>query len=321
MSELLGNITIEDLEKVKLIMSLANNGTQRESITLRVFCDEYLQHIKQTRSSSYFESVELSMNHLLGYFEATRTIGNLSLREIDNFSIYLQQKVKKGYLVYFRNLKAAFNRAKEWNYIGENFFTKVRLPKKQRLKPIFLTETELDKIVNKIHHKLVCRVIVFAFHTGLRLNELTNLRWKNVDFAKRVVTIGDEDFITKSRKQRFIPLNQKAYKVLEEMLLFRNKKNELKRIIPIGSSFVFSKHNGKIYGGDYYSRIFKKACRSAKMDESIHFHTLRHSFASHLAQKGVSLYIIKELLGHSSIQTTEIYAHLNLATLKEAIER
>ena len=55
------------------------------------------------------------------------------------------------------------------------------------------------------------------------------------------------------------------------------------------------------------------------MDKSIHFHSLRHSFASNLAQQGVSLYVIKELLGHSSVSTTEIYSHLNFETLKEAI--
>ena len=55
------------------------------------------------------------------------------------------------------------------------------------------------------------------------------------------------------------------------------------------------------------------------MDKGFHFHSLRHSFASNLAQQGVSLYTIKELLGHSSISTTEIYSHLNMETLREAI--
>ena len=73
--------------------------------------------------------------------------------------------------------------------------------------------------------------------------------------------------------------------------------------------------------GDHFSRKFKKACRAASVDERIHFHTLRHSFASRLAQEGVSLYVIKELLGHSSITTTEIYSHLNVESLRGAIEK
>ena len=86
-----------------------------------------------------------------------------------------------------------------------------------------------------------------------------------------------------------------------------------------GSSYVFCKGNGEKYTGDYFYRSFKRACIAAGMDKSIHFHTLRHSFASNLAQQGVSLYVIKELLGHSSVSTTEIYSHLNIESLKEAI--
>ncbi|NCS90569.1 MAG: tyrosine-type recombinase/integrase [Ignavibacteria bacterium] len=84
--------------------------------------------------------------------------------------------------------------------------------------------------------------------------------------------------------------------------------------------YVFAKSNGEPFTGDYFSKRFKRACKSAGIDKSIHFHSLRHSFASNFAQKGINLYTIKELLGHSSITTTEIYSHLNMDSLKEAIE-
>ena len=81
----------------------------------------------------------------------------------------------------------------------------------------------------------------------------------------------------------------------------------------------FVKVTGKSLPGIIFPGHFKRACKAAGMDKSIHFHSLRHSFASNLAQQGVSLYVIKELLGHSSVSTTEIYSHLNLETLKDAI--
>ena len=71
---------------------------------------------------------------------------------------------------------------------------------------------------------------------------------------------------------------------------------------------------------DFVSRKFKQAVRKAKLDEGIHFHTLRHSFASNLVQKGVSLYVVKELLGHESITTTQIYSHLQKKNLRDAID-
>ena len=73
------------------------------------------------------------------------------------------------------------------------------------------------------------------------------------------------------------------------------------------------------YTTDAVSKAFKKACRKAGMDEDIHFHSLRHSVRFELVQKGVPFYSVKELLGHSSIQMTEIYSHLKLDDLREAI--
>lgn len=67
------------------------------------------------------------------------------------------------------------------------------------------------------------------------------------------------------------------------------------------------------------SKQFKKIVRNANLNDKIHFHTLRHSFASLLVQKGVSLYVVKELLGHEDLATTQIYSHLQKQNLKDAI--
>ena len=86
------------------------------------------------------------------------------------------------------------------------------------------------------------------------------------------------------------------------------------------SEYVFpNKSNYKFYP-DTISKYFKRAVRLAKLSEAIHFHTLRHSFASNLVRKGVSLYIVKELLGHQDISTTQIYAHLDNSALVNAVE-
>lgn len=88
----------------------------------------------------------------------------------------------------------------------------------------------------------------------------------------------------------------------------------------MANHYVFGKTKGFPYRGEYVPRNFKKASREAKLNE-VHFHTLRHSFASSLAMKGVPIIVIKELLGHSSIVTTEIYSHSNLLSLQVAIKQ
>ena len=317
---LLGKLDAEDIEKLKILMSL--NSESKEIVTLRVFADEYKNLIKKNRSAAYFRSVVKSLDYLQEYFKAQKVIHSITLKDVEAFLIYLQQNVRpvspspgrggQGYVVYYRNLKAAFNKAKEWGYVRENFFTKVKPPKRQKTAPAFINNVQLSAISSQIKSEVVRDVVVTAYYTGLRLNEIVNLRWKNVNLNNRVITVGDELFVTKARKQRFIP-------ICEEVLSTILTQKEKKPALPIGDSFVFSKSNGEKFTGDYFTKRFKKACRAAGIDEAIHFHSLRHSFASNLVLKGVSIYKVKELLGHSSITTTEIYSHLNIDVLREAV--
>ncbi|MBZ0200059.1 MAG: site-specific integrase, partial [Ignavibacteriaceae bacterium] len=85
------------------------------------------------------------------------------------------------------------------------------------------------------------------------------------------------------------------------------------------TGFVFQKMKDFKLNENYVSKQFKKSVRAAELDDRIHFHTLRHSFASQLVQKGVSLYVIKELLGHEDLSTTQIYSHLQQSNLSAAV--
>ena len=354
MEEFLKNISSKDLEKLKMFFSIIPSDEQKEVVTLRFFMEEYNKMIKLNRSKSYFVSVCSSFKHLIEFFGYGKSIQTISLKDVENFLIHLQRKVNKpdfsgrgertslsrgepiasnpgeGYRVYFRTLKAAFNKAKDWGYVKENYFTKVKLPKRQKLAPVFISSDQLSTICDQIKNEIVKDIVAFAFYTGMRLNEIVNLRWKNVDCNERIITVGDDKFLTKGRNQRFIPICDEAFSIFEK------KKN--RKIVPIRTDFVFCKSNGvrsfdkaqdfvfsktdgTKFTGDYISKIFKLACKAANLDNAIHFHSLRHSFASNLVQRGVPLYTIKELLGHSSISTTEIYSHLNMETLREAIAK
>lgn len=351
MKEILKDISVNDWEKLKVLLSVIPGNEPKEVVTLRVFIDEYKNLIKHNRSTSYLRSISIALNYMVEYFTTLdnkpglqKSITSISLKDVENFLIYLQQKIKKGYVVYYRNLKAAFNKAKEWGYVKENYFTKVKLPKHQKLAPVFIDCDQLTVICDQIQSDIVKYVVVFAFYTGMRLNEIVNLRWNNIDLQNRLITIGDENFKTKGRKQRFVPICEEVIEVLNRMksatadksaesvknMADKFRVKNMDPLCPSGISplkkwgeyltgFVFCKENGDKFTGDYFSRRFKIACKAAGMDKAIHFHSLRHSFASNLVQKGVPLYTIKELLGHSSVSTTEIYSHLNMDTLREAI--
>jgi len=340
MEEILKNISSKDLEKLKMLLSIIPQTEPKEVITLRVFRDEYLNFIQSNRSKSYYISVKLAFNHMIEFFGIQYPVHTLMQKQIENFMIDLQQKVKKGYVVYFRNLKAAFNKAKDWDYVKENYFIKVKLPKRQKSAPTFINSEQLSEICEQIKNKTARDFVSFAFHTGMRLDEIVNLRWKNIDLHNRVIIVGDESFVTKGRNQRFIPICEEALDSLLRTKSVESTKQTVDKcrvqnmnpLCPLDISplekggeylnaFVFCKENGEKFTGNYFSKKFKNACKAAGLNNAIHFHSLRHSFASNLVQKGVPLYTVKELLGHSSISTTEIYSHLNMDALREAVKK
>ncbi|MBX3007601.1 MAG: tyrosine-type recombinase/integrase [Melioribacteraceae bacterium] len=308
---LLNSLEESDIEKLRYLFSLLPQ--QQQAIILRIFCDEYSCHIKENRSKAYYSSVQIALKHLAKFFGKQKVIQSIGLKDIEQFTTYMQKKAPKGYRVYFRTLKAAFNKAKDWGYVNENYFLKVKLPKKQKINPAFIDSKQLEKICLKIDSETVRDITILAFCTGMRLSELVNLRWNNVSMVDKIITVGDEEFTTKGRNQRYIPISDEAFVVLSRL-------SDEKKVVENKRKYVFCKAGGFPYTGDFISKKFKAACKEASIENSIHFHSLRHSFASNLAQRGVSLYIIKELLGHSSISTTEIYSHLNINSLKEAIK-
>jgi len=322
LNNILNKLSLEDVEKLRVLFSIGAEATTKEVITLRVFCEEYKDFIKSNRSENYYNSVVIALKHLVDYFGVQKSISSIAYKDVEMFMTELQKKVSKGYRVYYRTLKAAFNKAVDWNYIDKNYFVKIKLPKKNRLNPAFIDEAELQKIVKYIKTDVVKDVTVFAFYTGMRLGEIANLKWKNIDWEKRIIIVGDEEFVTKGKRQRYVPICEEVFEILRRIM-----KGEVRDFSVVAlprndkDNFIFGKPNGAAFTGDYFSKRFKKACKAADIDSAIHFHSLRHSFASNLAQKGVSLYVIKELLGHSSITTTEIYSHLNMDSLREAVGR
>ena len=214
-SNLLKKLSVEDVEKLKALMSIIPEATSKEIVTLRVFAEEYRILIQNNRSVSYLHSVNIALNYFLEFSGPQTPINSISLKEIESFVMSLKKKVKKGYVVYYRNLKSAFNKAKDWGYVRENYFTKIKLPKMQKLAPIFIDSDELVRINKQIDNDIVRDFVTIGFFTGMRLNEIVNLKWKNVNLDTRIITVGDEEFVTKGRNQRFIPICDEAMEVLK----------------------------------------------------------------------------------------------------------
>src|SRR5690606_4011081 len=202
-----------------------------------------------------------------------------------------------------------------WNYIEVNPFNKIKTPKLPKSLPLFISESELIEILSNTTSNLMKDIFTIAFYTGMRLGELLNMKWNWIDFTQNIITIKNSNqFISKNKRERIIPIHQKVKAILQIRFQLGKPENNLvfyKYHAPMGEDVKLNE--------DFVSKQFKKAVRAAKLNEKIHFHTLRHSFASALVQRGISLYAIKELLGHANIKTTQIYSHLQKQNLMEAV--
>jgi integrase/recombinase XerD len=279
-------------------------------IPLQKFYKEYLQHLELSKSKTYLKSVRLSFNQFI-FFAGDISLSHITIRLIDSFINTTFKRAEYSAALYYRTLKAAFSTAENWEYIQSNPFKKIKAPKTQNKLPVFISKEELEIIIKNTEGEYLKNLFTFAFYTGMRAGEIVNMKWSWIDKQNNSIKIkNDNSFTTKSKADRVIPMNETVLNIL-----LKQKTN----IHHLENDFIFFRILGTKLNEDFVSKQFKKATRRAKLNDSIHFHTLRHSFASTLVQKAVPLYFIKELLGHSSITTTEIYSHVKKEDLSNAV--
>lgn len=279
---------------------------------LNDFIKEYQSFIEVNLSKQYLAEIKTTFKELLAF------VGNIPLTKIS--SQILEQHIsivgtrsKHQAKKHYNNLRSAFNKAIVWDYIDYNPLSKIKPPKVPSNNPLFISESELNLILNKEPDKTLRDFYTFAFHTGMRLGEITNLKWNQVSFSDRIIkVINTDEFTTKGKKERVIPINQTLFPLLQK---------KLPQVVSIqNSNYVFNKKDLK-FNNDYISKKFKKALLKCKeINSKFHFHDLRHSFASNLVKNEVSIFVVKELLGHADIRTTQTYSHLTVDSLREAVK-
>lgn len=280
-------------------------------VTLTLFRDEYFEYVKLSKSKSYLRSVQLSFSQFLS-FTGNLPIKNIDSHLLDRFISNIFSRSNSAASLYYRTLKAAFTKAEGWGYIPNNPFKKVKAPKVSKSYPAFIDYNEFQLIISNTAKPFLIPLFSTAFYTGMRLAELVNIKWNWIDFQKNIITVKcDESFTTKNRKERIIPINS----TLRNILL-----NHQPKIINISKDdYVFTSANDIKLNEDFVSKNFKSVVRKSGINTKVHFHSLRHSFCSNLVQKGVSLYIVKDLAGHQNISTTQNYAHLLPVNLHNAV--
>lgn len=177
------------------------------------------------------------------------------------------------------------------------------IPKTGRKLPTILSEEEINLLFSEPKNDtpkgaLDSALLEVCYSCGLRVSELVNLRKDQINFKNGYIKV-----LGKGRKERIVPIGQEAIASIlnyQEVYTFKNK-----------SPLVFQNRDGKKVSRQYFFLELKKYAKLAHINKRISPHTLRHSFATRLLENGAQLRDVQELLGHSQIETTQIYTHVS----------
>lgn len=281
--------TLSDL-KQRFLDFLVHSKKSRKTYTLarRAF-DLLIAHTHDAKLT------QLTKSDILSFADACR-------QNLNEASVYC----------YWRALRHALSVARDW--YPELTEIRVRWQSKGRPLPVVMDAAEVAVLLDTIRLPWLNAMVRLCLMTGLRLGEVCNLVWCDVDYVKRVVHVRTKADWSPKTTDDAVPLADDAMKLLQAIPHGCDAN-----AVPVRYVFT-SKSGGKLYL-PHVSRVFKAQVKRSNLDNRIHFHTLRHTFATLLLRAGVGVYEVSKLMRHKSVKTTEIYLHVLGSELHESVNR
>jgi len=273
-----------------------------------------------------FANKNLSKNTILSYKDDLKKfisfIEQNDLKKLENNII--QKYVKflsenfspKSHSRKLSSLKAFFNYLSDLKLVSKNPIADLDFPKIPKTIPKFLSEKEIFTLLEKTYHNSSFKglrmsvMMEILYATGIRISELVKI--KNGDLSEDLSSVLIKG---KGGKQRVVPLFGKVKEVLKKYLFEKQHFNtEGSFLFPSNSKF------GHITRHRFFQLLKKLSLECGINVSKVSPHTIRHSFASHLLERGVDLRIIQESLGHKDISTTQIYTHIQSKKIRKILE-
>lgn len=276
------------------------------------YLEEYLQYITHIKKYSphTIRAYRQDIQQFLDYFKEKKLeIGKDTIRDYISF-IFLRTKKRATVSRKIKSLRSFYSFLVKQGKMDRNPFDVVSTPKEERTLPEILTEKEmlafLDRLPDGNFVQLRNRAVFeFLYATGLRISELVNVRLEDINFNEGMVRV-----LGKGKKERVVPFNDVARGVMVKYLeeVRRKFKKPVDYLILNQSGRKITERAIEITLQKVYGELMESSKR-------VYPHLFRHSFATHLLQRGANLRVIQELLGHSTLSTTERYTSLNYGDL------
>ena len=267
--------------------------------------DAYVRDIKKLESFATTDLGEISPA-IISYENLQEFIYQLSKKKIS------ERSQARG----ISSIKAFFKFLLEEEYREDNPSSLLEGPKLGLYLPDTLSMDDIDRIINSIDKKTdigqrnQC-ILEVLYGCGLRVSELVDLKISNINFKERFIIVEG-----KGEKTRLVPLASSTAEYLHDYIQNVRKKIKVNKK---HEDIVFLNTRGTNMSRVIVFIIIKELTQKAGINKSISPHTFRHSFATHLLQNGADLRFIQEMLGHSSITTTQVYTHLKTEELRDVI--
>jgi len=282
------------------------------------YIDKFLNYLDVEKASSNhtITNYSIDLKSLAGFLKE-KELKSVDVLDIRKFLVALRQKGLKKTTIARKMacLRSFFKFLCREGHLKLNPMVGLVGPKLEKRLPIFLGEEDMVKLLDApdisdaagLRDKAILETL---YSTGVRVSELVALNLDNIDFIGGIIKVRG-----KGKKERLAPIGDKA---------LRSIKNYLnKRVLSEGSSrnAVFLNKNGRRLTDRSIRNIIEKHIKVASIRNDISPHSLRHSFATHLLNRGADLRSVQELLGHSNISTTTIYTHLSTEKIKNVYDQ
>ncbi|MFW6140781.1 MAG: tyrosine-type recombinase/integrase [Acidobacteriota bacterium] len=291
---------------------------ESSKIPIGMYREEFLEYVKARNSRKTHHNYSLVFKQLENYLKEEEGVKYISGVERGMIDRYISFRLKspsmrrKGCKVErstvnmeLKVIKRIFNRALELNYLKENPASKVKLLSTARKNPRFFSEEEVFLILDDCKDIWAKEIYVALLYTGMRIGELANLEWKDLDLDSRKIMIRHKDFWKpKGNTERMIPMHGVVFCMLV------NKERE--------SRWVFTKADGEKINVHSLETKFRRQLKRLGIPYAT-LHTWRHTFASYIVMRSGNIRAVQKLLGHRSIKTTEIYSHLSSRHLHSVV--
>ena len=192
-----------------------------------------------------------------------------------------------------------------YNEILELNIVKIKTPKIEKTLPTVLTKKEVLNLFNATNNFKSRLMLKLLYSSGLRVSELTKLKYEDINYDEKTGLVRQG----KGKKDRMFILSQE---VIEDLKIFEKKQGKNK-------GYIFTNNKGQPISTRNIQKLIKISAKKANINKNVTPHKLRHSFATHLLEAGTDIRMIQELLGHSNLQTTQIYTHISRERIKKVI--